>query len=376
MSIRVDLLEPPAYSRPYDHALASALAREGAQVQLITSPFAFGEAPVPDGYQVREIFYRRAVGPAGSKLRSASKLALHVPQMLRYARAAGAAPGGRPDNAKLRPDLVHVQWLTVPWLDLRLLPRLPTVLTIHDPLGRGPLPGRKPDLSRLDAVVVHSDYARAAVVSEYALAPGKVHVIRHGVLGGAAPGPLPAELAATELPVVLCFGLIRPYKGIEVLLDAWHGITGAELWIVGRPMMDITELQAAAPANVRFLPRFVTAAEEAALYQRADVVVLPYEQSDRFGFSGALATALGLGKAIVLSEVGGLAEVSELGAARGVPPSDRAALHAALAELIDDRESRARLAAKAADAAANVYSWEAAARATMALYESILGTSE
>jgi glycosyltransferase involved in cell wall biosynthesis len=374
MSIRVDLLEPPAYARPYDHALAAALAREGAQVQLITSPFAFGEAPVPDGYLAREIFYRRAVGAAGSKLRSASKLALHVPQMMRYARAVGAAPEARPGQSSLRPDVVHVQWLTVPWLDLRLLPKLPTVLTIHDPLGRGPLPGPKPDLSRLDAVVVHSDYARAAVICEHALDPGKVHVIRHGVLGGAAPGPLPPELPATELPVVLCFGLIRPYKGVEILLQAWDGITDAELWIVGRPMMDITELRAAAPTNVRFVPRFVTAAQEAALYQRADIVVLPYERSDRFGFSGVLATALGLGKAIVLSEVGGLAEVSELGAARGVPPSDRAALHAALAELVADEQARTRLAAKAAAAAADVYSWEAAARETIALYRTILGS--
>ena len=47
--------------------------------------------------------------------------------------------------------------------------------------------------------------------------------------------------------------------------------------------------------------------------------MLPYERGDRFGFSGVLATALGAGKAIVLSDVGGLSEVAELGAARLVP---------------------------------------------------------
>ncbi len=365
MSLRVDLLDPPAYSRPYDHALASALAHEGAEVQLLTSRFAYGEVPAPEGYAVREVFYRHAVGPAGSKLRGLSKLALDVPQMRRYADVARSAAGEGP-------DVVHVQWLTVPWLDLRLLPKaVPTVLTVHDPLARGPLPGPAPDLSGLDAVVVHSDFARSAVIAKHSLDPERVHVIRHGVLGGARAGELPPEVGSTALPVVLCFGLIRPYKGLEVLLEAWNGITDAELWIVGRPMMDISALQASAPANVRFVPRFVTAAEEAALYERADVAVLPYERSDRFGFSGVLATALGLGKAIVLSEVGGLAEVASLGAARGVPPSDAVALHTALAELVNDRGARARLAAGAADAAREVYSWQAAARATLALYESI-----
>ena len=48
--------------------------------------------------------------------------------------------------------------------------------------------------------------------------------------------PLPDELAAVEGPVVLCFGLIRPYKGVDVLLDAFRAIEGAELWVVGRPL--------------------------------------------------------------------------------------------------------------------------------------------
>ena len=48
--MRVDLLDPPAYSPPYDAALAAALARAGAQVRLLTSPFAYGDVPVPEGY--------------------------------------------------------------------------------------------------------------------------------------------------------------------------------------------------------------------------------------------------------------------------------------------------------------------------------------
>ena len=128
--MRVHLVDPPAFTPPYDHALAQALARAGAAVELITSRFAYGDVPAPDGYARRELFYRRAVGAAGSRTRRLSKLAAHVPDMLRYRGVAAAA------------DVVHFQWLTTPVLDLHLLPRRPLVLTAHDLLPREPRPGQ------------------------------------------------------------------------------------------------------------------------------------------------------------------------------------------------------------------------------------------
>lgn len=363
--MRVDLVDPPAYSPPYDHALACALARLGASVRLVTSSFAYGDPPAPDRYTRDERFYRHAIGPAGSRVRALSKRAEHPLDMLRYRKAASREA-----------EVVHFQWLTVPRLDLRLLPRRPTALTIHDPLERGREPLSATAFERVDAIVVHSDYAREQVVAQHGLAPDRVHVIRHGALRPAAlcdprESTVLGELRDNGEPVVLSYGLIRPYKGIETLLEAWRGIEHAQLWIVGRPMMDVSGLLAAAPAGARLVPRFVTPQEEAALFERADLVVLPYERSERFGFSGVLATALGYGKAIVLSDVGGLAEVASAGAARLVTPGDPELLRSAIAELIADARERARLAAAAAEAAAGVYSWEAAAAATLALYETI-----
>jgi glycosyltransferase involved in cell wall biosynthesis len=366
--MRVDLLDPPAYSPPYDHALAAGLARLGADVRLLTSSFAYGEPPAADGYVRDERFYRHAFGPAGSRLRALTKRAEHPLDMRAYRRAADA-------------DIVHFEWLTAPRLDLRLLPARPTVLTIHDPLERGRTPLPAAAFTQVDAIVVHSEYARERVIAQHGFEPVRVHVIRHGALtaeeGFATPRVenasrvLPTELRDTGEPVVLSYGLIRPYKGIGTLLGAWRGISAAQLWIVGRPMMNLAASLAAAPAGARLVPRFVTAAEEAALFERADIVVLPYERSERFGFSGVLATALGHGKAIVLSDVGGLAEVANAGAATLVAPGDPQALHAELERLLADPEARARLAAAAAHAAATDYAWDTAARATLALYETI-----
>ena len=54
--MRVVLADPPAYTPPYDHELAAALARAGASVELVTAPFRFGPRPAPAGYDLRESF--------------------------------------------------------------------------------------------------------------------------------------------------------------------------------------------------------------------------------------------------------------------------------------------------------------------------------
>jgi glycosyltransferase involved in cell wall biosynthesis len=374
--MRVHLVDPPAFTPPYDHALASALSRTGADVELITSRFAYGAVPDPDGYVRRELFYRRVLGAPGSRARRLSKLAAHVPDMLRY---RGVASGT---------DVVHFQWLTAPVLDQWLLPRRPLVLTAHDLLPREPRPGQlaaqRRLLERVDAVVVHSEYGRAQLVSGLGLSADRVHVIHHGAFSHAVDGPrapLPPEVTlgagadaagdASGRPVVLFAGLLRPYKGLDTLLRAWAGVTGAELWIAGRPMMDLAPLRMLGGESVRWVPRFVSDGELAALLDRADIVVLPYARTQRFDQSGVLATALAFGKAIVVSDIGGFSEVAEAGAARLVAPDDPAALEAALSSLVADPGGRESLAAAALAAARGPYSWDAAARATLALYERV-----
>ena len=135
------------------------------------------------------------------------------------------------------------------------------MLTAHDILPREARPGQRKAQRRLydrfDAIVVHSEHGRLRLTGELGVEPERVHVIPHGVLehlasggpdGGAADDgaaaahpPLPSE---TQEPVVLCFGLMRPYKGIDLLLEAWRGIEGAELWIAGMPRMDISRAAA------------------------------------------------------------------------------------------------------------------------------------
>src|SRR5919198_3633646 len=106
--MRVVLADPPAFTPAYDHALASALARAGAEVELVTSRFRFGEAPAANGYTRSELFY-----PLSSRLfrRSPLRLPLKVAEH----------PIGLTRLAARSADVVHVQWLAAPEIDRRLL---------------------------------------------------------------------------------------------------------------------------------------------------------------------------------------------------------------------------------------------------------------
>jgi glycosyltransferase involved in cell wall biosynthesis len=356
--MRVSVVDPAAYTPPYDRALCAALARAGADVELVTAPFPHGEVPPAHGFTVREDFYRLAPRGRGRRV---GRLLSHVPDMLRASRRAA--------------DVVHFEWLAVQQLDTLLVRAFarPRVLTAHDVLPREAVRGQRAAQRRLyqrmDAVVVHSEHGRARLVHELSLDPARVHVIPHGVLRPAGDAPLPAELASFDGMVVLCFGLLRPYKGIDVLLEAWRGIEHAELCIVGAPRMDTGPLRAGAPPGVRFVERFVTEGEAAALFRRADLAVLPYREIDQ---SGVLFTALGFGVPLVLTDVGGFPDIAAAGAAALVTPGDPRALHDELVALLADPARRATLRTSAVRLADERHGWDAIARAHLDLYGTLL----
>ncbi len=407
-SPRVALVDPSAFTPPYDRSLAAALARAGADVELLTSHFIYGPVPEADGYRVREAFYRRssARGP-GSRLRLPLKALEHVPGMLAARRRLAGF------------DVTHWQWTTLPALDRLLLGRRraghPRVLTLHPPipppgdrrglahrgLARRGLASLRRYLNAFDAVIVHTEGTARRLRDEVGLEPQRVETIPHGPLDYLTrlpeEAPLPAELAAApaDAPVILFFGLLRPYKGVDTLIEAFAHLgdraaggdprrgeaageggrrdaparSGApELWIAGMPRMPLEplrELAARAPGTVRFLPRFVADPEIPALMRRADILALPYREIEQ---SGVLHAGMAFGKAMVLGDVGGFSEAGRRGTARLVPPGDAAALAATLAELIDQPGRRAELEDAARAAASGEQGWDAIAARTLDLY--------
>ena len=380
--MRVQLVDPSAFTPPYDRALAAALARAGAEVELLTSRFLYGPVPPAEGYEVRECFYRRSAARGlEAPGRRAFKAAEHVADMLRFRRVATKAGREARKGSATGPDVVHYQWLTFPNLDALLLPPTrPRVMTAHYVLppqpSRRALTSARRTFGTMDAVVAHSEHGARRLRDVVGLHPDRVRVIHHGAFEYLTHLPnekaLPPELEGAEGPVILFFGLLRPYKGIDTLLEAFRKVKGAELWIAGNPRMDVKPLEqlaAEAPGRVRFLPRFIEDDEIPAIMRRADVVTLPYRDVEH---SGVLYAALAFGKPLVLTAVGGFPEVAEQGAARLVPPEDPSALAATLSELVGDEAARTQLGEAATRAATSSYSWDEAASQTISLYRELI----
>ncbi len=352
-ALRVHVVDPPAYTPPYDRALCAALAAAGAEVTLVTSDFRHGDVAPARGYRVDEHFYRRA----------AARPLQHGPDMLAYASA----------RRRDAPDVVHWQWTSVQELDWALRGRGGRhVITAHDILPRVARPlqraGQRRLYARMDAVVAHTEHGRRRLEREAGVDGTRIEVIPHGAFTyladvvPAAPPELASEPEGT--PAVLLFGLLKPYKGLDVLYEAWRAARpDARLWVVGAPRMPLPD----PPLDTVVVPRFVSDAEAAWCLRQAALCVLPYRDIE---MSGALFSALGLGRPLLLSDAGGFPEVI---AAAHVPAGDPAALAGELTRLLGDPAARDELAAASAHAARTTYAWDTIAARHLALYEQVLG---
>ncbi|HXR10778.1 MAG TPA: glycosyltransferase family 4 protein [Gaiellaceae bacterium] len=348
--MRIVLADPPAFTPAYDHELAAALARAGSDVELVTSRFRFGAVPAPDGYDRRELFY-----PLSSRLfrRSPLRVPLKVAEH----------PLGLAALRFRRADVLHMQWL-VPEIDARLFrPRVPAVFTAHDLLPRrtaAKLELWRSLLSRFDRVVVHSENGREA------LAPLGVdaQVIAHPVF------PSDPE-RRDDGHTVLCFGVIRPYKRLGDAIAAVRAAGSARLLVAGDPLEPIEPYRsAAAGLDVEWRLGYLDATEVDRALGDATVAVFPYRPE--LDQSGALLRALGAGVPAIAYDVGGIAEpVRRFGAGRVVAPGDVEGLAAAVHELLTQpaalEEARA-----GARRARDELTWDASARAHLALYEGLL----
>ena len=346
--MRVVLADPPAFTPSYDHELSAALARAGVDVELVTSRFRFGEAPEPEGYARRELFY-----PLSSRLFQRSRLRLPL--------KVAEHPLGLAALRMHRGDVLHMQWL-VPELDVRFLhPHAPSVFTAHDLLPRRTARKQKlwrTLLRRFDRVVVHSERGRQT------LAPFGVdaRVIPHPVFPSDPP-------RRDDGRTVLSFGVIRPYKGLHDAIEATRR-AGARLLVAGDPLEPMEPYRAAANGlEVDWRLGYLSAGEVNRAFGEATVAVFPYRPE--LDQSGALLRALGAGVPAVAYDVGGVAEpVQRYGAGRVVKAGDVAALGDAVRELLDDPDAL-EAARAGARRARDELTWDAAARAHLELYREI-----
>ena len=350
--MRVVIADPPAFTPPYDHELAAALVRAGAEVELVSSRFRFGESPTPAGYTRSEIFY-----PLSSRLFRRSRLRLPL--------KVCEHPLGMARLARCRADVVHLQWLALPPLDRFLLPRrVPLVFTAHDLLPRRSAARHglwRKLLARFDAVVVHSENGRRSL-EELGVPAERLHVIFHPAF---ASDPARADDGHT----LLSLGVIRPYKGLDDAIEVTRTLAGARLLVAGDPLEPVERYRERAGKLAEWRLGYLPEAEIDRALGETTVALFPYlAELDQ---SGALLRALGAGVPVVVYDVGGLAEpVRAYEAGAVVPAGDVEAMGAAVRELLDNPQAleRARAGARRARSA---LSWDGAASRHLTLYDAL-----
>ncbi|HZQ63659.1 MAG TPA: glycosyltransferase family 4 protein [Gaiellaceae bacterium] len=349
--MRIVLADPPAFTPQYDHELAAALARAGAEVELVTSRFRFGEAPAPAGYRRTEVFY-----PVSSRVFRRSRLRIPV-KLLEH-------PFGMGWLTAVPADVVHVQWLSAPQVDRGLFrSRSPSVFTAHDLLPRRT--ARREGLwrrllARFDRVVVHSGRGLETLAA-LGVARDRLRVVPHPVFPS---DPQRADDGRT----LLCLGTIRPYKGLADAIEAADRLD-VRLIVAGDPLEPVDRYRAAGGSRIDWRLGYLPEDELDRALGEATVALFPYRAE--LDQSGALLRALGAGVPAVVYDVGGLAEpIRAFGAGRVVAAGDVEALASAARELLDDREALERAREGARRARAEL-TWDAAAAAHLDLYREL-----
>ncbi|MFC4593663.1 glycosyltransferase family 4 protein [Sphingobium tyrosinilyticum] len=377
--MKVAMVDPSLFTGRYDDSLCAALGDEGADVRLLARPMRPTDAVAPCGYHYSPHFFRRS---EALRARLGEGRAFRLLKAAEY--VAACALGGLKELASAQ--VAHFQWLPLAPADRLLLRRLKgrtaLVHTVHnadayhaDAGVQGS--GYRALLDFFDALIVHGDTTRRALEAQ-SIDPRRIHVTPHPPMQ-LAPAT-PADIAAVPQPTAprfLFFGTIRPYKGIDVLIEAclslWQAGRQFELAIAGKPFMDITPvLERVRTAG--FADRlvtdlgFLTEPRLDAHMVKADAIIFPYRQIDS---SGAFLSALHHGKAMVTSDVGMFAALRDDVAIR-TPAGNAEFLAQALLRLLESPAIRQTAGAAARAYGDSMGSWKDMGLATMGVYRSVL----
>jgi glycosyltransferase involved in cell wall biosynthesis len=219
--------------------------------------------------------------------------------------------------------------------------------------------------------VLYNDVSRERFATRSRVPPGIIDVTRLGRYDVFRAWSRPHRDDAS--PMLLFFGRLSPYKGLETLYAALPAIAarvpGVRIVVAGQPIRGYVPPRApdlGPHARVEVIDRYVSNSEVAELFQQATVVACPYHDATQ---SGVVLTAFAFDVPVVASAVGGMAEyVIANRTGLLVPPGDPPALAEAVARLLVDAALRSRLSAGIEEAAARELSWRQTVETLMHTY--------
>ena len=280
-------------------------------------------------------------------------------------------------------DIIHWQSTTHPEL-IRLLMKFillkgkPWAYTVHNVLPHEEKENKKllyQDIyQRVQGLIFHTHYSMCEFQNTFPGVQKKCVEIAHGEMSLLSDEQTTFGVKS-DPRLLLFFGNIRPYKGLDTLLQAFaetrKEFSDVRLRIAGQPlqpfqpfeeMIQLLQIEDGVDLQLGYIPEN----KIADLIAESGVVVLPYRRIDQ---SGVLLLAMGGGKAVVASCVGGFPEVvrhEKTGLL--VPPDDPYSLANALLRLLRDPEWANELGQAARLDVRSRFSWDLIAKQTLSFY--------
>lgn len=352
MTLKVWQIDAAQLTPFYNLALSTGLAEAGCEVTYIASPYIYTALEYPPNINVDLLYFR---GLNGEWLMSSSRLrkilrGLYYPfdnwRLLRKIQ-------------KARPDIVHFQWSRLPRFDMPLIRairklNIPVVHTIHDVIPlfeKGAVPALYEIYRECDALIVHSEANRQSLLDEVEnLDHKKIYTLP--LVESPFPEPVGASRTKarelTGIPqgafVVLFFGIVKHYKGIDILLDSIKAVNAESnefTWLIVGKADDSS--QQAYLNQIKQLERSYVTSEYIPnkdvwmYYRAANLCVFPYRHIFQ---SAALIAAMDFSLPVIATDVGSFPETIR-GNGIIIPHEDSHALTKAILDIInyDDLEA-------------------------------------
>ena len=367
---------------PYIEYVVQALLNRGADVTLVTQKALDVNIQHP-GCSVHPLF------PVTASTRLLHLLHLLLAECVALWRLAGLI-------RRLKPHIVHVVALRVPYLDWLLFlylkwQRIKVVFTVHDTRSHN-FAVDDVIVARVarhcDALFVHTRYSKQFIQQTWRIDPAKIFVVPHGGYESHVTR-LPQDEVRSQLGydksdyILLFFGSIKPYKGLDFLIEAMRDVKPLvpeiKLIIAGKPSSSGLDThyrgliaESKLEGAITYENRYIQDDEAAQFFSACDIVVLPYLHIDQ---SGVLCLAYTYGKPVIVTQVGGLTEMVQEGTTGyGVPPGNTAALAAKISEAWTDKPHLQKMGDHAHQLLKVDYSWDRLAAMTLDVYRTLLAS--
>jgi glycosyltransferase involved in cell wall biosynthesis len=292
-------------------------------------------------------------------------------------------------------DIIHINWVTAflgaPYWVILMLNRFgvkrKVVITCHNITDHEPVPfsgfftGRV--FKMADQLIVHAAENKERLNRDFGIPFENITIVPHGDfsfftdLRSDTDNQIAKIKKSDKENLILFLGYIRKYKGLRFLIEAFPEILkecpDTRLVIAGECWEDIKEYEKMIEEfgitdRVTLTPGFVPDSDVWKYFDAADLVVLPYHNTEQT-ISGPLLVSMAFGKATVVGNSGGIGDLVRDGLdALLVPGGDVKAIANASIRLLKDPELRERLGSNA-EKEIKKYNWADAALEIVEVYK-------